>query len=61
VTYNFDPERWYENQRASLVVKLERGELTREAFEAALEDLERRLDEMASRLDGTFSIPPSSQ
>jgi hypothetical protein len=59
LTYNFDPDRWYENQRAALEAKLGRGEMTREAFEAALEDLERRLEEMASRLDGTFRIPPS--
>jgi hypothetical protein len=58
VTYNFDPERWYENQRASLEARLDRGEIGLEAFESALEDLERRLEEMESRLDGTFRIPP---
>jgi hypothetical protein len=59
VTYNFDPDRWYENQRASLEAKLGRGEITSAEFEIALEELERRLVEMESRLDGTFRIPPS--
>jgi len=28
MTYNFDPDRWYENQRRVLDAKRERGELT---------------------------------
>lgn len=58
MTYNFDPDRWYDNQRAALESKLARGEIGRSAFEAALAELQRRLEEMESRLDGTFQIPP---
>ncbi len=58
MTYNFDPGRWYDNQRAALEARLARGELGRDAFEAALDELQRRLEEMESRLDGTFQIPP---
>lgn len=57
MTYNFDPDRWYANQRASLEAKLQGGELGGQAFEEALEDLERRLEAMESRLDGSFQIP----
>ncbi len=58
LTYNFDAERWYENQRAVLEAKLQRGELDRRAFEEGLEDLERRLEAMEARLDGSFQIRP---
>ena len=56
MTYNFDPDRWYENQRRALEAKRDRGELTDEAFQAALDDLERRYDEMTSRLDKPFDL-----
>jgi hypothetical protein len=56
VTYNFDPDRWYENQRRALDAKRDRGELTRESYQAALDDLERRYEEMTSRLDKPFDL-----
>ena len=56
VTYNFDPDRWYENQRRALDAKRDRGELTGEAYQAGLDDLERRFEEMASRLDKPFDL-----
>ena len=63
MTYNFDPDRWYENQRRALDAKRDRGELTRESYQAALDDLERRYEEMASRLDKPFDLSgtPRSQ
>jgi len=57
MTYNFDPDRWYENQRALLLARRERGELTEKAFAEDLEELERRYEEMLSRLDGSFQLP----
>jgi len=57
VTYNFDPERWYENQRALLMARRERGELDESAFAEALDELDRRFEEMLSRLDGSFQLP----
>jgi hypothetical protein len=56
MTYNFDPDRWYENQRRALDAKRKRGELTDESYQAGLDDLERRYDEMASRLDKPFDL-----
>jgi hypothetical protein len=56
VTYNFDPDRWYENQRRALDTKRERGELPQAEFQAGLDDLERRYDEMTSRLDKPFEL-----
>lgn len=57
MTYNFDPDKWYENQRAALEAKKSRGELDDEAFQAALAELDERAEAMAARLDGTFEIP----
>jgi hypothetical protein len=57
MTYNFDPDRWYANERAVLQER-RRAEAWSDAdYEAALEDLERRYDEMVRRLDGTYQIP----
>lgn len=57
VTYNFDAEKWYENQWALLEARRERRELDEDAFAAAVADLDRRYDEMVARLDGSFRLP----
>jgi len=57
MTYNFDAEKWYGNQKALLVARRERGELSDAEFARAIEDLDRRYDEMVARLDGTFQLP----
>jgi hypothetical protein len=56
MTYNFDPDRWYENQRRVLEARRERGELTDDGYQAGLDDLERRYEEMMSRLDKPFDL-----
>ncbi len=57
MTYNFDPDRWYENHRALLEQRRARGEIDMAQFEAELERLAERYEEMLSRLDGTFQLP----
>ncbi len=57
MTYNFDPDRWYDNERAVLEERKRRGELNEDAFAQALSDLDRRYEEMLDRLDGTYRIP----
>lgn len=57
MTYNFDAERWRENQRALLAARRERGELSDAELAAAIEELDRKYDEMVARLDGTFQLP----
>lgn len=57
MTYNFDPDRWFESHRAALEARLERGEIDEEAFETEETDLQRRYEEMLERLDGTYEIP----
>ena len=51
MTYNFDPDRWYDNERAALERQFNSGELDAQAYAAAIEDLDRRHDEMLDRLD----------
>jgi hypothetical protein len=58
MTYNFDPDRWYENQRALLEHRRARGEIDAIEFEKELERVGQRYDEMLQRLNGPFEIPP---
>jgi hypothetical protein len=57
MTYNFDPERWYDDQRMLLEMRRREGALDEVAFEEALQALERRYDAMLARLDGTYQLP----
>jgi hypothetical protein len=57
MTYNFDPNKWYEIERAALDRQFKSGELSGPAYEAALDELERRYNAMIDRLDGTYQLP----
>jgi hypothetical protein len=57
VTYNFDPDRWYDDERLRLEMRQRAGELTAEEAAAALDDVDRRYEAMVARLDGTFPLP----
>ena len=57
MTYNFDADRWYENQKALLDARRQRGEFDDAAFAEALEDLDRRYEEMTARLARSFELP----
>ena len=61
MTYNFDPDRWYENERDLLAARYLSGEIDAQALADAIEDLDRRYDEMIERLDGTYQIPHGVQ
>ena len=57
MTYNFDPDRWYDYECDALDRQLYSGELDGKAYAAAIEDLDRRCDEMLDRLDGSYQLP----
>jgi hypothetical protein len=57
MTYNFDPERWYTNERDALERAYRGGRLDRSAYETALDRLQHRLDELWERLDGSYQLP----
>ena len=56
MTYNFDPDRWYDNERAAIESRYRSGEITQQAYEEAIQDLDRRYYEMLDRLNGTYQI-----
>ncbi len=57
MTYNFDPERWLDAHRAALDARRARGEIDAETHALELAELERRYEEMLTRLDGTYQLP----
>lgn len=57
MTYNFDPERWFDNELAVLEAKRDAGEIDEAQFETAREALIQRHEEMLQRLDGTYRLP----
>jgi hypothetical protein len=57
VTYNFDPDRWFENQRRALDGRRDRGEIGAAEHQAELDLLEARYEQMSSRLNAAFELP----
>jgi hypothetical protein len=57
MTYNFDPERWYDNERDAIERAHRAGRLDRAAYEAALDRLQQRFDDLWDRLDGSYQLP----
>ncbi len=56
MTYNFDPDRWYENERNAIEEEHRSGKKSARQTNDAIDDLQRRHDEMMDRLDGTYQI-----
>ena len=57
MTYNFDPDRWYDNERKALDARLQNGDIGENEFQAHSEALQLRYEQMLERLDGTYRIP----
>ena len=55
MTYNFDPDQWYENEIAFLEKKYTLGEIARPEFNQKLTELTRRYEAILDRLDGNVS------
>ena len=60
MTYNFDPDRWYDNERLAIDARFRSGRITAREYKDAIDDLDYRFDEMLDRLDGTYQIPENS-
>ena len=56
MTYNFDPDRWYEGQLRLLDHRLAEGEIDEAEHRARRDELEVRYEEMLRRLDGTYVV-----
>ena len=46
MTYNFDPERWYENERCAIEREYKSGEKTARQFKDAIANFQGRYDRM---------------
>ena len=57
MTYNFDPEQWYDNERAFLDHQYRSGTVSERAYRSALKRLEDALAKMWERLDGSYQMP----
>ena len=51
MTYNFDPDRWFERMLGRLTARKARGEITAAQFEAEHARLEDEYEQMLQRLD----------
>lgn len=60
MTYNFDPERWYDNEIMVLEARRRQNTLSAEAFDQAMDRLDQRFEAMLARLDGTYRLPETS-
>ena len=60
MTYNFDPDKWYEMEYRALGRQRADGLIGEAAFQEALSELQRRYEQMLDRLDGTYRLPGGS-
>ena len=56
MTYNFDPDKWYDNEYEILVIARGQKKMTSAQFETAVEDLDNRHQQMWERIDNTYQI-----
>lgn len=59
MTYNFDPDRWYDNHLLNLEERRAAGDIDDPTYAAQLQKLNEEYDQMLQRLDGTYQLPPS--
>lgn len=58
MTYNFDPDKWLDDQFFMLQVRQKNGELSQAQFDMAVLDLEEKHEAMWQRLDNSYCIVP---
>ena len=56
MTYNFDPDKWQEDQMAMLEARRRKNEITQAQYDAGVLALEAELEAMWARLDGTYAL-----
>lgn len=56
MTYNFDPDKWYENELFLIQSKLKCNEISQNEYDKAIEILDKKLEDIWKRLDGTYQI-----
>ncbi len=56
MTYNFDPDKWYDNELFLIQSKFNNNEISQNEYDKAIEILDKKLDEMWKRLDGSYLV-----
>ncbi len=56
MTYNFDPDKWYDDEIYILQSKLKNLEIKQNEYDKAVEILDQKIEDMWKRLDGTYQI-----
>jgi hypothetical protein len=61
MTYNFDPDTWYDNEILVLNHQLNFKKITRDQFNLDMEILEKRYEKMWDRLNGSYQVFPDKK
>lgn len=56
MTYNFDPDKWYENELFLIQSKFKSGGMAQDEYDRALESLDEKIEQMWKRLDVSYQI-----
>jgi len=56
MTYNFDPDRWYENELFIIRSMYEAGQMSKQEHDRAVEELDRKHEMMWERLNGSYQL-----
>jgi len=56
MAYNFDPDKWYDNELYLIQLKLKIDKITKNEYDKAVEILDKKLGKMWERLDGSYQI-----
>jgi len=56
MTYNFDPDKWFDNELLMIQSKLKNGELSETEYDKEVELLDKKYQDMWKRLDGSYQI-----
>ncbi len=54
MTYNFDPDKWYENELFLMQEKLKSSKTVQSEYDDAVEILDKKLEKMWTRLNGSY-------
>ena len=61
MTYNFDPDTWYDNEISVLTQQLNSKTITKDQFDLDMDLLEKRHEEMWNRLNSSYIIVPDKK
>jgi len=58
MTYNFDPDKWLDDELYMLAHQLKTGQINQDEHDSQAQTLEQRHEEMWQRLNGTYQVTP---